>query len=243
MKYTYEYVIEYDMNMKEFAEDFISTQFPKTVFLKMDPDNVLNKVSVKAWNDAMSYVGRYKIKDKAAKDIMQSAAFEAIKKLYIYPACIAEDYATESIPDMNMPEEFKLGVWQKYASMLFKYLYAIQLMEIKEELNWFNLSEYEKCKCPIDRLIARSVLSMLPFDKKEERALAWFLSGNSPEDIKYKNISWSRITKPEYIMFQEAVSDICKSFDRKLIPLEFDLAFWEPANIIKEERMKEFYGC
>ena len=237
MKFRYELTLGIDA--ADSAGAFIEEQFRNTDFKKLNADEVLVLVSNKAWHDAMSYVGRFVITDRAIKSEMQEKAFDAIKD-YIDAGVILEDYATAGIPDMDLPHDLELGVWQKYASMVFKYLYCIEIMNIKKEFKWFSLSEYAKCKCPVDRLIARSVFSMLPFDRKGERALAWFLSSNSPEEAIYKNISWSKITEDEYHMFQNSVAFICDSFDEKLTPLEFDLAFWEPANILDKQGMERY---
>ena len=237
MKYSYEFTLQ--NTVADSAKTFIEEQFRNTDFKKLNADEALVLVSNKAWNDAMSYVGRFIITDRAAKNKMQEKAFTAIKD-YIDAGVILADYATAGIPDMDLPHDFALGVWQKYASMVFKYLYCIQILNIKKGFHWFELAEYAKCKCPVDRLIARSVFSMLPFDRKEERALAWFLSGNNPEEDIYKNISWSKITEEEYTMFQNAVAEICNSFDEKLIPLQFDLLFWEPANILDKQGMEKY---
>lgn len=237
MKFSYEFTLK--SSIEDSAEAFIGDQFRNTDFKKLNADEVLTLVSSKAWNDAMSYVGRFIVTDRAVKSKMQEKAFEAVKS-YMDAGVILENYATEGIPDMDLPHDFALGVWQKYSSMVFKYLYCIQLINIKKGFKWFELSEYTKCKCPVDRLIARSVFSMLPFDRKGERALAWFLSSNSPEEAIYKNISWSKITEDEYHMFQNSVAFICDSFDEKLTPLEFDLAFWEPANILDKQGMERY---
>lgn len=236
MKYGYD---SHKNTAADSAKAFIEEQFGETDFTKLNADEVLERVNNKAWNDAMIYVGRFIITDKDAKSEMQKKAFKAIKDRIIRGE-ISDDYATAGIPDMDLPHDFVLGVWQKYASMVFKYLYCIQILNIKEEFDWFELSEYTKCKCPIDRLIARSVFSKLPFDRKEERALAWFLSGNNPVGNMYKNISWSKITEEEYTMFQNAVAEICNFFDEKLTPLQFDLLFWEPANILDKQGMEKY---
>ena len=233
MKYSYEFTME--NNFAVLAEAFINDQFRNVDFNKTnaDADAVLKLVSDKAWNDAMSYVRKTEF-----RNVSNEKAFEKIKN-YVNNKKIPENYATEKIPDMDgMPENMKLGVWQKYASMVFKYLYCIQLMNIKTEFVWFDLDEYKKCKCPVDRLIARSVFALLPFDKKEERALAWFLSGNSPESDKYKTVCWNKISPDEYQLFQKSVAGLCESF--KLIPIQFDLIFWESPNILDKESMKKY---
>lgn len=77
MKYKYEFDIKTET--EQLARSFIKEQFKTTAFDKLNSDEVLLLVSAKAWNDAMSYVGRFVITDKDIKEEMYKRVFSALK--------------------------------------------------------------------------------------------------------------------------------------------------------------------
>ena len=113
--------------------------------------------------------------------------------------------------------------------MTFKYLYCIQILS-EGMVKWLEEKEFEKVKCPIDSYIARSIFKISPMTKDGEqtRKIAWHIATSTKLDGK--SCCWSKISEEQYRILEEAIRNFCDTQrvgSRSMIPLEFDLLFWE----------------
>lgn len=194
------------------VRDFKQKYFSKEAQRLKDRDKLLDYCIRKAWADAMQ---RERFEGIKKSIILQNR--ESIKKR-LKEEIEKNDYA----PDFdgwhikmckNTDYGMRVGVWQKFINMTFKYLYCIK--EYFPEIN------FKYCHCPIDSVIAKKLR-----DKMKEGENNYELVdsiANSGKD------NWNNINYEKYLEFEEIVRikiERIKS-DTDMSKLAFDFLNWD----------------
>ena len=108
----------------------------------------------------------------------------------------------------------KYGLWQKFINMTFKNLFCVKTMFCEFDSIW------DKCHCPIDTIISKSIYEQLKEMgvEKSELELSYKISQSD------KEINWNNISQENYKKLQKQIGLICED---SITPLQFDFLFWE----------------
>lgn len=218
-------------NIDEKIKEFVETQFSKkykTNLCKFSENDLLDYVLKKAWVDtsmrermnkgSLVMANKLNILDFLKKEILTNTLVIENFDLWHHATCSLTTYG------------MRYGLWQKLINMTFKYLFCINRLTKKYCPNYpdgmfhqFN-SIWDKCHCPIDSIISKSLYAKLIAYNSTIAPIA-------PIDLQLvKSISesgainWNNINSTQYAKYRELMDIICKK--ESISHLTFDLLYW-----------------
>lgn len=192
---------------------FKEKSFSKAAKQLKEKEKLLDYCIKKAWADAMQ---RERFKGFKDSKILQNS--EVIKKR-LKDEIKTKNYAAgfdawHKKMCENTDYNMRVGVWQKFINMTFKYLYCVR--EYFDEIGDFSF-----CHCPIDSWIAAKMIKNKLITSNDNGYDLVYSIANSGKT------NWNNIEYGDYMQFENVVENVLKNKESRMSKVAFDFIYWE----------------